>query len=152
MPVRTIRRPDAEAVVQFSIFAENKVGRLNEVILALAAADVHIMALCTIDTTDSAIIRIVPDYPEEAERVLREKHFAFDTTHVLAVEIVGEHELKKITCSLLQAEINMHYYYPFLFRPNGKYGLVMRLEDQDLAEDVLRRNGLTVLSRNDIAR
>lgn len=147
-----MRRPGAEAVIQFSIFAENKVGRLNEVILTLASGDVHIMALCTIDTTDSAIIRIVVDYPEVAERLLREKHFAFDTTHVMAVEIVGEHELKKITCCLLQAEINMHYYYPFLFRPNGKYGLVMRVEDQELAEDVLRRNGLTVLARSDIAR
>ena len=152
MPVKTLRQPHADAVVQFSIFAENKVGRLNEVIQVLAQADVHIMALCTIDTTESAIIRIVPDYPELAERVLRESRFAFDTTHVVAVEIIGEFELKKITCALLQAEINMHYYYPFLFRPNGKYGLIIRAEDQDLAEDTLRRNGLTVLRRGDIAR
>lgn len=152
MPVKTLRQPAADAVVQFSIFAENKVGRLNEVIMTLAQADVHIMALCTIDTTENAIIRIVPDYPEAAERVLRESRFAFDTTHVLAVEILGEFELKKITCSLVQAEINMHYYYPFLFRPNGRYGLIMRVEDQDLAEEVLRRNGLTVLHRGDIAR
>lgn len=152
MPVKTLRRPSPESVVQFSIFAENKVGRLNEVILTLASADIHIMALCTLDSTDSAIIRLVVDYPEEAEKVLRSKQFSFDTSHVLAVEIIGEHELKKITCSLLQAEINIHYYYPFLFRPNGRYGLVMRVEDQELAEEVLRRNGLTVLHRADIAR
>ncbi len=152
MPVKTLRQPDADAVVQLSIFAENKVGRLNEVILALAQADVHIMALCTIDTTENAIIRIVPDYPEVAERVLREKRFAVDTTQVLAVEIIGEYELKKITASLVQAEINLYYYYPFLFRPNGRYGLVMRVEDQELAEEMLRRNGLTVLHRGDIAR
>lgn len=152
MPVKTLRQPAADAVVQFSIFAENKVGRLNEVIMTLSQADVHIMALCTIDTTESAIIRIVADYPEAAEKALRDSRFAFDTTHVLAVEIIGEFELKKITCALVQAEINMHYYYPFLFRPNGRYGLIMRVEDQDLAEEVLRRNGLTVLHRGDIAR
>lgn len=152
MPLQTLHRPSAGAVVQLSLFAENKVGRLNELILALEQADVHIMALCTIDTTENAIIRIVPDYPEVAERVLRERGFAVDKIPVMAVEIIGEHQLKQITCALVQAEINIHYYYPFLFRPSGKYGLVMRVEDQDLAEEVLMRSGLTVLRQSDIAR
>lgn len=152
MSVHTLRRPGADSVVQFSVFAENKVGRLNDLILALADAGLHIMALCTLDSTDSAIIRIVPDYPEEAERALRSKGFAFDTSEVMAVEVLGEFELKKITESLSRAEINIHYYYPFLFRPSGRYGLVMRLEDQELAEEVLMRAGLTVLRRSDIAR
>ena len=109
------------------------------------------MALCTLDTTDCAIVRLVVDYPEVAERVLRDKRCAFTSAPVLAIEMTGEHELKKITCGLVQAEINIHHYYPFLFRPNGRYGLVMRVEDLDLAEDVLRRHGLTVLHRGDIA-
>lgn len=152
MPLKTLRAPDAEAVIQFSIFAENKVGRLNELILSLAQADVHIMALCTLDSTENGIIRLIPDYPEVAERTLRENRVAFDTAEVLAIELTGEHELRKITCALAQAEINVHYYYPFLVRPNGRHGLVCRAEDQELAEETLRRHGLTVLRRRDIAR
>ncbi|MDR2982981.1 MAG: acetolactate synthase, partial [Puniceicoccales bacterium] len=127
MPTKTIRPPNAEDVRQFSVFAENKVGRLNELILAFAGRDVHILAMCIIDTTDSAIIRLVTNYPENAEIILNERFFAHDTTPVVAVEVPGEHELKKITSALVQAEINIHYLYPFIARPNGKCGIILRV-------------------------
>ena len=57
------QQPDLGPVRQFSIFVENKVGRLNEMVESLAGADVHIMALCLVDTTDSTIIRIVVVFP-----------------------------------------------------------------------------------------
>lgn len=152
MPLKTMRQPGADSVLEFSIFTENKVGRLNSLIHDFAEADVHVMALCTLDTTDCAIVRVVVDYPEVAEKLLKSKGHAFTSAPILAIEMTGEHELKKITCLLVQAEINIHHYYPFLFRPNGRYGLLMRVEDLDLAEDMLRRHGLTVLHRDDIAR
>lgn len=144
--------PDLGAVRQFSIFVENKVGRLNELVQSLAGADVHIMALCLVDTTDSTIIRIVVDYPERAEQILDEHHFAHDDVPVVAIELQFEAQLKDVTGVLLKAEINIHYVYPFLFRPNGRYGLVVRTEAQELAASVLSRHGITVLGRNDIAR
>ena len=78
MGSETTREPDHGPVRQFSIFVENKVGRLNELVQSLGSADVHIMALCLVDTTDSTIIRIVVDYPERAEAVLNEHNFAHD--------------------------------------------------------------------------
>lgn len=152
MPLKTFRPPGAEDIRQFSIFAENKVGRLNELALALAQRDVHIMALCMVDTTDSSIIRIVVDYPEMAEEVLKARFFAHDTVSVLAIEIQGEHELKNATSALMQAEINIHYLYSFIARPGGKCGIILRVEDNDLAAEVLRRTGITVLGSRDIAR
>ena len=152
MGTETRNSPDLGAIRQFSIFVENKVGRLNELVQSLASADVHVMALCLVDTTDSAIIRIVVDYPEQAERVLREHNFAHDHVPVVAIELQSEAQLKDVTFVLLQAEINIHYVYPFLFRPNGRYGLVVRTEAQELAASVLQRHGITVLGRDDIAR
>lgn len=152
MGTETRNQPDLGAIRQFSIFVENKVGRLNELVQSLAAADVHIVALCLVDTTDSAIIRIVVDYPEQAEQVLREHNFAHDHVSVMAIELQSEAQLKDVTFSLLQAEINIHYVYPFLCRPNGRYGLVVRTEAQELAASVLQRHGITVLGRDDIAR
>ena len=58
------QQPDLGPVRQFSIFVENKVGRLHELVESLGQAEVHIMALCLVDTTDSTIIRIVVDFPE----------------------------------------------------------------------------------------
>lgn len=152
MAVKTLQPSGADAVIEFSIFTENKVGRLNGLIHDLAESGTHIVALSTLDTTDCAIVRIVADYPEVAEKALKAKNYAYASAPVLAIELLGEHELRKVTCGLEQAEINIHHYYPFLVRPHNRAGLVMRVEDPDLAEDVLKRHGLTLLRRGDIAR
>ena len=85
MAAELSQQPDLGPVRQFSIFVENKVGRLNELVESLSGADVHIMALCLVDTTDSTIIRIVVDYPERAEQILDEHRFAHDDVPVLAL-------------------------------------------------------------------
>ncbi|MFM7743046.1 MAG: hypothetical protein ACKO8X_06080, partial [Verrucomicrobiota bacterium] len=121
MAAELSQQPDLGPVRQFSIFVENKVGRLNELVESLSGADVHIMALCLVDTTDSTIIRIVVDYPERAEQILDEHRFAHDDVPVVAIELQSEAQLKDVTGVLLKAEINIHYVYPFLFRPNGRY-------------------------------
>lgn len=140
------------SVKQFSIYAENKVGRLNEIINVLSANQVHIMALSSVDSTDSTIIRIVVDYFEQAIALLEENDFAFNVIEVVAVEINTEESLRNVTGCLVEAEINIHYIYPFLMRPHGKSGLVLRLEDNELAIEVLRQHQVNVLSQEDIAR
>ena len=57
-----------------------------------------------------------------------------------------------MTSALVQAEINIHYIYPFLVRPNQRYALAISLEDNDLAAETLRRNQLNVIGQADIAR
>ncbi|MBC2594739.1 acetolactate synthase [Ruficoccus amylovorans] len=152
MAAKTIQNPGSEAVRQFSIFADNKVGRLNDIIMMLASHDVHIMSVTSVDTTDNVIIRLIVDYWEQARDFFHEQGFAFSLNEVIVAEINTEQDLKKVTCALVQAEINIHYAYPMLTRPGGKSGLVMRLEDNELAADVLNRNGIRVLNHTDIAR
>ncbi len=152
METETLRKREDEAVKQFSVFADNKVGRLNDLVLLLASHDIHIMAICTVDTTDSSIIRLVVDYWQRARDLFLEHGFSFSLNDVVAVQMNTEQDLKQVTCALVQAEINIHYVYPMLMRPKGKLGLVIRLEDNDIANDVLSRVGLTVLRHQDIAR
>jgi hypothetical protein len=152
MAAETTNVPNLGPIRQFCVFVENKVGRLNELVESLGQADVHIMALCLVDTTDSTLIRIVVDYPEQAELVLQQHNFAHDDVPVLAIELQSEAQLKDVTSILLKAEINIHYVYPFLFRPQGRSGLVIRTEAQELAASVLQSHGIIVLSRHDIAR
>ena len=141
-----------EPVIQFSIHADNKVGRLNEIIGLFAVHQVHIMAISVLDTTDSSIIRMIVDYPQEAQKLLIEHQFSFVQSELIAVEMEDESKLKTVTCALVQAEINIHYIYPFLVRPHGRYALAISLEDNDLAAETLNRNQLHVIGQNDIAR
>jgi hypothetical protein len=153
MPAEVIRKPGAfRPVIQFSIHADNKVGRLNEIIGLLAVHEVHIMALSVLDTTDSSIIRIIVDYPEEAQKLLIEHQFSYVQSELIAVELNSESDIRLVTSALVQAEINIHYTYPFISRPNDHYALAISLEDNDLAADTLQRHQLKIIGQNDIAR
>lgn len=147
-----LQSPDHREVIQFSVFIENKVGRLNELLAIFGNESVHVMAICSVDNTDSGITRLIVDYAEEARRVLDIYGFSFSENIVVAVEIETEAQLRQVTTALAAAEINLHYTYPFLTRPNGKSALAIRLEDNELAADVLRANGIRVLDCMDIAR
>ena len=48
-----------DPVCQFSIFTENKVGRLADLTRLFGQREIHILALNTLDTTDSAILRVI---------------------------------------------------------------------------------------------
>ena len=148
----TIRNPGRELIRQFVIHAENKVGWLNDMVSKLNSADVHVMAISVLDTTDSALVRMVTNYPDETREILRQLGITHSERKIVAVEIPNEGSLKHVTSALLQAEINIHYVYPFLTWPNDRPVLAIGLEDEDIAIDVLTRNNLRVLSQEDLAR
>ena len=148
----TIRNPGRELIRQFVIHAENKVGWLNDMVSKLNAAHVHVMAISVLDTTDSALVRMVTNYPDETREILRRLGITHSERKIVAVEIPNEGFLKHVTSALLQAEINIHYVYPFLTWPNDRPVLAIGLEDEDVAIDVLTRNNLRVLSQEDLAR
>ncbi|OHE73346.1 MAG: acetolactate synthase [Verrucomicrobia bacterium GWC2_42_7] len=152
MKHQTMKKPGKDSIIQFSIYAANRVGRLNDLVGLLNSKDIHIMAICSLDTTDSAIIRLIVDYPEQARDILEQNHFPFNEVEVVGVELDNEEQLKSVTCALVQAEINIHYIYPFIMRPRGKSGIVINLEDNDLASEVLKRNQIRVIRQSDIAR
>ncbi|MBT6852462.1 MAG: hypothetical protein HOA16_14840 [Opitutae bacterium] len=148
----TIRNPGRELIRQFVIHAENKVGWLNDMVSKLNGADVHVMAISVLDTTDSALVRMVTNYPDETSEILLRLGINHSERKIVAVEMPNESSLKHVTSALLQAEINIHYVYPFLTWPNDRPVLAIGLEDEDIAIDVLTRNNLRVLSQEDLAR
>jgi len=108
--------------------------------------------LATLDTTDSTIIRIVANYPDETRDILNQHDLSFTERNIVAVELDGEGDLMKVTLALIQAEINIHYIYPFLARPNGKSALAMGVEDVEVAIETLQSHQLRVLTQDDVAR
>ena len=150
--ISTLRNPGREPVRQFVIYAENKVGWLNDFIEMLRTEGIHVMAISVLDTTDSAVIRLVPNYPKETARLLKSRSISFMERNILAVEIEGEDSLQMITQSLLHAEINIHYVYPFLYQPNNKPVLALAMEDEDIGEEALTKHRLRILMQDDFAR
>lgn len=148
----TMRKPPGRPVKQFSVFTPNRLGRLHTLTTLLASRNVHILALTVLDTTDSAIIRLVVDDPEAARDLLQEHGFPFSESDLLVVEIESETRLKDVLAALLQAEINIHYIYSFMTRSQDNTALALNLEDREVAEDALRKHQFKVLGQADISR
>jgi len=152
MEIKTTEGRRSDPVKQFSIFAENRVGRLSDVIRLLNSHNVHVIAITILDTTDSAIIRVLVDDPERARSLFLEHGFAFTECEVLVVEISGERDLKNVLLALLEAEVNIHYLYSFISRPREKCALVISLEDVEIAGHSLSNHRFKVLRQGDISR
>jgi len=138
-------------VVQFSIFTPNRLGRLHDLIGLLGARNVHVLALMVLDTTDSSIIRMVVDDPDRARELLVREQFPFTESRLVVVE-VSPTELLRLMAALLEAELNINYLYSFIPHPQGKSIVALSMEDNDLAEQVLRRHQFRTLKQADVSR
>jgi hypothetical protein len=143
------RRPDQ--VIQFSVFTPNRLGRLHDLIRFLSVRNVHVLALMVLDTTDSAIIRLVVDDPDRARELLVQEGFPFTESNLVTVE-VDSTDLSRLVAALLQAELNINYLYSFIPHPQGKSIVALSMEDNDLAEQALRRHQFRTLRQSDISR
>ena len=56
----TLRNPGKEPIRQFVIYAEHKVGWLNDFVSMLKDENIDILGISVLDTTDSAVIRLIP--------------------------------------------------------------------------------------------
>jgi hypothetical protein len=110
------------------------------------------MAMTTLDTTDSSILRVIVDDHERAGSILSKNHFFYNETPILVVEMNAATDIHKALCALLEAEINIHYTYAFITRPRDKCALAISLEDPDVAGHALHCSGFRILGRSDISR
>jgi hypothetical protein len=68
------------------------------------------------------------------------------------VEISDESKLRGVLAALYEAEINVHYVYSFIKRPDDGAALVLSIEDSDVAAQALNKRGFKVLTQRDISR
>ncbi len=152
MAAATSQGRRADPVIQFSVFTANRLGRLHDIVRLLSSRGVHVLALTVLDTTDSAILRLVVDDPDQARVLLKENGFAFTESSLLVVQLTATTDLTALMAGLLEAEINVNYLYSFIPSPGGKPLIALSMEDNDLAEQALRRREFHVFRQSDISR
>lgn len=141
---------ESTRVRQFTIFLENRVGKLQMLVRALEESDRKIVALSIEESADSALVRLICAEPDASREILREAGFSFSESDLLAVELPkrSRQPLIAICAALLTAEINIHYVYPLLVRPRGPV-LALYVEDPTLAAQILIRKGFTLIGESD---
>ena len=139
------------SVRQFSVFLENKVGKLLEMVrLFDEAPDVRLCAFSVLEATDHAVVRVVPNNADAARVVLREHGLPFCESDLLIVELEEDHSLARMCMYLLGAELNIRFAYPLMLGPHGTPTIALAVDDQILAGQVLRQKNFTLLGEEDL--
>ncbi|MHC4877001.1 MAG: acetolactate synthase [Planctomycetota bacterium] len=147
----TMHGRDWPSLRQFCVVLENRVGSLSDLMRHLERHDVRIIALSIVDTIDLAIARVMLDQVERGRELFELSGFTFFENDVLGVELPEEAKpFVAVFSALLQAEINVNYMYPLLYRRGGRSAIAIHVEDLDTAAGILRANEFTLISEDDL--
>lgn len=138
-------------VDQISVFIENKLGTLAEVTGIMGEADIDLRALSLADTADFGVLRLIVDDPGKALGLLRAAGFVVSITQTLAVPI---HDtpggLARVLRILADEGISVEYSYAFITRKQGNAYVILRVEDNERAENLLIEKGVKVTKDGNI--
>jgi hypothetical protein len=147
----TMRSHDWPCLRQFNIFLENRVGRLHELMRLFEGREIRIVALSIANSVDCAFVRLMVNDTDRAREILQFSHFSFAETDLVGVELPDAPQpFVRICLALLQAELNIHYTYPLIYRRNGRGAIAMYVDDVDLALKTLSEKGLQTITERDL--
>ena len=139
------------AITQLSAFLENVPGKLREAVAAIKSAGVNIRALSVADTKDFGILRVIVSDTEKTKAALGEMTIVRETP-VIAVKMDDKAGALSDILSILQAaDINVEYVYAFTGAVAGNAYVVMRVDDENQAEEILAKNNIKTLNDEDIS-
>lgn len=149
--LETIRGRNWPSVTQFSVFLENRVGRLLEVYRSFHGTKVKIVGLTISDSADCSILRLILSHPEQGREILTLNKHAFAENELLVIELPsGPQSLSDLCIALLQAEINIHYSYPLLVHPRDRPAVVVHIDNVEQARATLHSMGFELLCEADL--
>jgi hypothetical protein len=147
----TMRGRNFPTIRQFSVFLENRVGQLLEVVRRFEGSKVKIVALSISDSVDCAIVRFLLSHPEQGREILKRAGLAMVESDLLGVELPdGQQPLLRICTALLAAEINIHQTYPLLVRPRGRPAVALQVDNLETAMETLSAKGFILVSEGDL--
>ena len=147
---QTARGYEPPINTQFSVFLDNRVGKLAELIEIFDGQAIQVVALSIVDSTDHAVIRLVTTDGHQARQLLRSHGFPYSEADILVVELSAGQTLTSMCRYLLAAEINIQYAYTLMVRPHGAAAIALHTDDQILASQILQRKGFCLLGERDL--
>ena len=139
------------AIKQLTVFIQNKKGTVVSVTDLLSKNNINLRALSIAETQDFGILRLIVNDEKAAETVLLENGYLIKVIDVVGVKI-GD-EPGKLTAALDvldKANINVEYLYAFMARTEKHAYVVLRVEDNEVAEKALAEAGFKMISEADI--
>jgi hypothetical protein len=147
----TMRGRNYPTIRQFTVFLENRVGQLLEVVRRFEGSKVRIVALSITDSAECAFVRFLLSHPEQGREILERAGLALIETDLIGVELPpGDQALLRICTALLQAEVNIIQAYPILARPHGRPAVALMVDNLDIGQETLTEKGFNMISEADL--
>lgn len=147
----TMRGRDYPTIRQFTVFLENRVGQLLEVVRRFEGSRVRIVALSINDATECAFVRFLLSHPEQGREILERAGLAMIESDLIGVELPeGTQPLLQVCTALLQAEINIVQAYPLIVQPHGRPAVALMVDNIEMAMETLQTKGFTMLTERDL--
>ena len=147
----TMRGRNYPSIRQFTVFLENRVGQLLEVIRRFEGSKVRIVALSIADATECAFVRFLLSHPEEGREILERAGLAIIESDLIGVELPhGPQGLLQICTALLQAEVNIIQAYPLLVRPRGRAAVALMVDNIEMGLETLGGKGFSMITEADL--
>ena len=139
------------AIKQLTVFVQNKKGTVVEVTDILSKNNVNLRALSIAETQDFGILRLIVNDEKTAEKVLLENGYLIKVIDVVGVKIGdAPGKLTEALSVLDKANMNVEYMYAFMARTEKHAYVVLRVENNSTAEEVLTAAGFKMISEADI--
>ena len=141
------------AIKQLTVFVQNSKGTMVTVTNVLAENNVNIRALSIAETKDFGILRLIVNNDEHATKILSENGYLIKSIDVVGVKIGDEPGKLASALSVLDKEnINVEYLYAFMARTEKHAYVVLRVEDNQVAETALVNAGFKLITEKDICK
>ncbi len=136
-----------DKVTQISIFAENKLGKMEKVTKVLSDSKVNILAISITSTNAFGIIKLMVDKPELALEKLKEAGFTVSLTEVLAIEMTDQPGgLYEVVHVLAQNNVNIENASVYVAESRKRAYLLVEVKDIENAKQLLKKTDLKFYS------
>jgi hypothetical protein len=148
----TMRGRNYPSIRQFTVFLENRVGQLLEVIRRFEGSRVKIVALSITNSAECAFVRFLLSHPEQGREILERAGLAMIESDLIGVELPEGHQpLLQVCTALLQAEVNIIQAYPLINRPHGRPAVALMVDNIEFGLETLANKGFSMITEADLA-
>ena len=147
----TMRGRNFPAIRQFTIFLENRVGELLEVVRRFVGTGIRVCALSISDSAECAFVRFLLSDADRGREILERAGLPIIESDLIGVELPeGPQPLLRVCTALLQAELNIIQAYPLIIRPRGNPAVAIMVDNIETAMITLQEKGFTMITEGDL--
>lgn len=147
----TSRGRDWPCLRQFVVFLENKVGSLHTLLRKVERDDLKVVAMSILDSSDSAIARLITNNYERTLELLELSGMPFSEREVIGVLLPDVDQPHSNICGgIMTAELNVHYLYPLMYRRDRRGAVALYVDDVDEALRVLKEQHHEFVTEDDL--